>query len=247
MSFFETHYLYIYLLLFSMAYPLAQSFEQRLKYFKKWKGLFLGTIIMMLLFIPWDIYFTAKNWWWFNETYTLGFSIAYLPIEEWLFFIIVPFACMFIFEVVGYFFSTHFFQKITHRFNLFLSVILMFTAVFHWSLPYTFVTFSLTSIALVIAYFKKPIWMGQFWLSYLICLIPFFLVNSVLTGLVTKSPVVNYHPTAFMGIRLGTIPLEDSMYNLLMLLIVTSVYQSFNTKHKKLRSKDLRSFKIIQN
>lgn len=233
MPFFETHFLYLYLLLFSMAYPLAQSFEKRLCYYKKWKGLFVGTIVMMLLFIPWDVYFASRNWWWFHDDYILGFRIAHLPIEEWLFFIIVPFACLFIFEVVGYFFPKHFLQKLAHQISLLLSIILMLIALCNHSLPYTFVTFLLTSIALIIAYFKKPNWMGQFWLSYLICLLPFFLVNSVLTGSVTKNPVVNYSPKAFMGLRLGTIPAEDSIYNLLMLLIVTSVYQFINEGHKK--------------
>lgn len=233
MPFFETHYLYLYLLIFSMAYPLAQSFEKRLCYYKKWKGLLAGTIAMMMLFIPWDIYFASRNWWWFRDDYILGFRIAHLPIEEWLFFIIVPFACLFIFEVVGYFFPKNKLQTGAHHISLVLSILLILIAILNYTLPYTFVTFLLTGIALIIAYLKKPNWMGQFWLSYFICLLPFFLVNSVLTGMMTQNPVVNYHPKAFMGWRLGTIPAEDSIYNLLMLLIVTAVYQLVNQGDKK--------------
>ena len=38
--------------------------------------------------------------WWFNEVYTLDFRLLGLPIEEWSFFITVPFACLFVWETL---------------------------------------------------------------------------------------------------------------------------------------------------
>ena len=58
---------------------------------------------MMLLFIPWDIWFTDIGVWWFRDDYITGWKIFLLPIEEWLFFIVVPYACIFIYEVLIYF------------------------------------------------------------------------------------------------------------------------------------------------
>ena len=62
---------------------------------------------MMCLFIPWDIYFTAKGVWDFNPNFIIDVKFLYLPIEEWLFFIIVPYACVFIYEVLNYFFPVN--------------------------------------------------------------------------------------------------------------------------------------------
>ena len=60
-------------------------------------------VLMMLIFIPWDIWFTDWSVWQFNSDYIFGVKIFQLPIEEWMFFIIVPFSCVFIHEVLNYF------------------------------------------------------------------------------------------------------------------------------------------------
>jgi lycopene cyclase domain-containing protein len=66
--------------------------------------------------------------------------------------------------------------------------------------------------------FHQPNWLSQFVLTYLICLIPFLVVNGLLTGAATESPVVWYNEKDFSGWRLLTIPLEDLFYNFDLLL-----------------------------
>ena len=67
--------------------------------------------------------------------------------------------------------------------------------------------------------------------TYLIILIPFFIVNGVLTGTGIEEQVVWYNNEENMGIRLLTIPVEDTIYNLSMLLTVLVCTEIFN--HKK--------------
>ena len=74
--------------------------------------------------------------------------------------------------------------------------------------------------------------MTDFMLTYLIALIPFLIVNSILTGSFTEEPVVWYNDTHNFGIRLGTIPLEDTVYNLLLLLLSTFFTHYFHTRKK---------------
>ena len=232
MEFLETKYLYFYLLLFSMTYPLLQSFEKRLSYYKKFKALIGAIVIMALLFIPWDIFFTLKKVWWFNSDYISDFKLFELPIEEVLFFVIVPFACVFIYEVVKYFFNTSFLKQIPLFVFSGLSVVLLIFALLNYSKTYTFINFLLTSIALFLVILKRPKWLNNFFVTYILTIIPFLLINGILTGALTKLPVVNYNPAEIIGVRIITIPIEDFVYNLLMLLMVIYFYEYFLRKNK---------------
>ena len=62
-------------------------------------------------------------------------------------------------------------------------------------------------------------------LAYLVTLIPFLLVNGILTGSFIGSPVVNYNDAEIIGFRILTIPIEDFVYNLLMFLLVIYIYE----------------------
>jgi lycopene cyclase domain-containing protein len=225
LSFLESKYLYFGLLLVSIAYPLAQSFEWRIRYYSKWKRLFPAIIVMTLIFIPWDIGFTKVGVWWFNEEYISGLKLFYLPIEEWLFFFIVPFACIFIYEVLIYFIKKDVFFKIARPLFIVLAILIGIAAVIYHQQLYSFVTFSLTSIALFITAYFNPIWKGRFLMMYLVSWVPFLLVNGALTGSFTKAATVNYNPEEIIGLRITSIPIEDCIYNLLMLLIVVAVYE----------------------
>ena len=106
----------LYLLLDALVFlgPLTRSFEPRIAYYKKWKRMLLSTFLTMLIMIPWDIMFTQEGYWGFNPDYLVDIYIANLPIEEVLFFIVVPFASYFIYEVMQLFFPI----KSTSKFEI---------------------------------------------------------------------------------------------------------------------------------
>lgn len=227
MGFLESKYLYLGILLATISYPLAQSFEWRINLFQKWKPLCLSILFMMLLFIPWDIWFAKEGVWWFNKNYTLGLTLFYLPVEEWLFFIIVPYACFFIYEVLNFYIKKDILYKAAKPFFIVLGLMLIVFSIVYFPKYYTSLTFGLTGISCLVTVFLKPNWMGRFLLMYLVSFIPFLIVNGLLTGCLIKSPIVNYNPSEIIGLRILTIPIEDSIYNLLMLMIVVSVYEKF--------------------
>jgi lycopene cyclase domain-containing protein len=221
----ETNYLYLLLLLFSLSYPLAQSFEWRISYYKKWKHLLKAILVMMLIFIPWDIWKTVQGVWWFDDNYILGFKIGHLPIEEWLFFVIVPFACVFIYEVLNYYLKKDYLKNITRLFFGFYGVIILFSGIYNYDKLYPFITFSFTGVVCLMFCYRNSAWLGRFLMMYFVSLLPFLLINGALTGMFTSGAVVNYNPNEFLGIRIFTIPIEDSVYGFLMLLITVAVYE----------------------
>jgi lycopene cyclase domain-containing protein len=75
--------------------------------------------------------------------------------------------------------------------------------------------------------FKIPHW-GYFLLAYLIQIIPFLIVNGILTAL----PVVIYNNAENLGLRIYTIPAEDTIYSLLLLLMNVAFFEYMRRKPK---------------
>jgi lycopene cyclase domain-containing protein len=216
--------LYLWLNLGSFLIPFLFSFHPKIQFYKKWKSVFIGIAVMMLIFIPWDILFTQKGFWGFNESYLTGYYLFHLPIEEWLFFICIPYACVF----------THYtLLKLTPKFVLpvrtshivyyLLICILVIALWYQYDGWYTFINFLYAIILLGITFNYQRQILPSFMATYVVILIPFFVVNGVLTGSFIGEPVVWYNDAENLGIRLGTIPIEDIIYNLGMLLTVILV------------------------
>jgi len=65
--------------------------------------LVLSLLLMSLPFWVWDVMVTSRGHWSFSEAHTLPFRLGLLPIEEWLFFPVVGFIAIFLWEMVGYY------------------------------------------------------------------------------------------------------------------------------------------------
>lgn len=215
-------YLYLLLNLFTISIPLVRSFEPRIHYYKNFKPLFSGIAITGVFFIIWDVLFTVNGIWGFNPKYLVGLEILHLPIEEWLFFITVPFASIFIYEVLNYFMKRDHLGPSQKTISVVLSVILFILAIIHYDRWYTFLTFILTAIFLLyLVLIAKVDWLGKFFRSFIVVLIPFFFVNGILTGSGIEEEVVWYNNNENLGIRMFTVPVEDSIYGMLLLLMNT--------------------------
>src|ERR1700761_1345965 len=94
----STHYTYLLIDLLTLLFPLLLSFDKKVAFYKTWKYLWRGVLLTGIFFIVWDVLFTRLGVWSFNDAYILGIRIGGLPIEEWLFFIVVPYACAFIYS-----------------------------------------------------------------------------------------------------------------------------------------------------
>ncbi|HBR54671.1 MAG TPA: lycopene cyclase domain-containing protein [Flavobacteriaceae bacterium] len=224
-------YLYLWLNLGSFIIPFLFSFHPRLQFYKRWKGFFIGILVMMAIFIPWDVLFTNNGFWGFNDDYITGYKLLNLPIEEWLFFFCIPYACIFthyaLLELNPKF---QFSKKVVNIVYIVLVSVLIITLWYNYNKWYPLINFLYVLIPLGLAYnYFRPL-LQSFFATYLIILIPFFIVNGILTGTGIEEPVVWYNNTENLGIRLLTIPIEDTIYNLGMLLTVLLCTEYFNKK-----------------
>lgn len=214
-------YLYLWLDLGSFIIPFLFSFHPRLQFYKKWRSLFPAIAVMMLLFIPWDIAFTENGIWGFNEAYLTGYSLLGLPIEEWLFFICIPYACIFThYALITLFPKLSLTEKSVSVVHISLVTVLLVLLWYFYDHWYTLVNFSYGLLLLGLVYNYRINILQTFFLTYLVILLPFFVVNGVLTGTGIEDQVVWYNNSENLGIRMLTIPVEDVIYNLGMLLTV---------------------------
>lgn len=229
----KEHWLYLSLDLFTLSVPLIRSFEPRIAYSQSFSSLFKAIALTALLFIPWDVLFTAQGIWGFNPRYHLDFHLLGLPIEEWLFFGVVPFSCVFIYRVINYFLPSEppaFFHQSLPKFLVWFPLGVAFLNFGRW---YTFSTFLLLGLAMgACVYWWKVSWMGKFLRAYLVILLPFLMVNGVLTGSWIEEEVVWYNDAMNLGKRLGTIPMEDAFYGMLLILMNVGFYEFFESKRK---------------
>jgi lycopene cyclase domain-containing protein len=222
---------YFFLHLGTIAFPLAWSWDKRVSYHSKWYALFPALIIIAFLFLVWDGIFTSLGIWGFNSDYTLGIDFFGMPVEEWLFFINMPFATLFIYECVKYYFPG---VKIRNArpISILLGILLIGLGFMFMGRLYTSTTFLATGLLLVLASWKTPKWWSQFMVGYLFHLIPFFIVNGVLTGSFLENPIVWYDNSENLGIRIGTVPIEDSIYSMLLMLLNVIIYEWLLSKRQ---------------
>jgi len=191
-----------------------------------WKYLWLAILLPGIFFIIWDEWFTRMGVWGFNSRYLSGIYFFSLPVEEVLFFICIPYACVFTYEAVNYLIPWRMSIDIQNRITDLLSFILFVTGIFYYAHWYTVVTFLLTAVLLQLhRWFWQTDLLCKFYFAFIFILIPFFIVNGILTGTGIEEQVVWYNNTENMGFRMGTIPVEDTFYGMSLLLMNISLFE----------------------
>ncbi len=218
--------LYAYILLGSLSFPLLFSLFYK-DLINHWKSFGISTLSIAILFLIWDAVFTKNGVWGFETTYCIGIYFFKMPIEEWLFFFIIPFSSLFI-----HFALFHSFPKLKLNKNIskYLSSLLIILSVYLISTQhtkaYTLVNFSILACILLTGLIYHQTLLQKFYLSFLIILFPFLIVNGILTGALTETPIVWYNNSENLGIRVGTIPVEDFGYAFSMLFGNLMLFES---------------------
>lgn len=225
------NYLYLLINISSFIVPFIFSFHPALQFYKQWKYAWTAILAAATFFICWDIYFTYLGVWGFNPDYILGIYFFNLPLEELLFFICIPYSCLFTYHCFAILLKHTYFSTIENRVTWLLLVFLGTMAAFNVNKLYTFYTFGLLVLFLFILKFLTNVsWLGRFYFSWFILLIPFLIVNGILTGTGLDAPVVWYNNNENLEIRILTIPIEDTFYGMFLILLNVFLYEYFSVK-----------------
>jgi len=151
--------------------------------------------------------------------------------EEVLFFICIPYACMFTYEAVNFFSKSDPLPDNGRRVSWILVIGLAVIGIKNFDHWYTVTTFiSTAAFLLILIAVVKANYLGRFYFTFLFILIPFFLVNGILTGTGLREPVVWYNNSENLGIRMLTIPFEDTFYGMLLILMNVSIFEYLQTR-----------------
>lgn len=217
--------LYLLIDIFTIIVPLVFSFHPKINFYKTWKEFFTSAIMVAAIFIIWDSFFTGLGVWDFNPRYVTGINFFSLPIEEILFFICIPYSCVFTYYCLDKFYNLRWNPASENIFCIILAMFLLLTGFLYLDHLYTSVTFISTAIVcLLLKFVFKINWFGKLVSVYAILLIPFLIVNGILTGTGLEEPVVRYNNLENLNIRLFTIPVEDIFYGFELVLLNLFIY-----------------------
>lgn len=182
-----------------------------------------------LFFLFWDVLFTIRGVWSFNPAYIIGVKFFGLPLEEMLFFLTVPFACIFIYACLNHYVKWLMPFRLTGIISSMVILLSILMLILYHDRLYTEITFGLLLLLVVlIQYVFKADWVNRYYLAYIVALLPFYIVNGILTSV----PIVLYNNAENLGKRVGTIPFEDHFYLMALLLMNIGFFEYF--KRQKL-------------
>src|SRR5580765_818135 len=175
--------LYLLIDLFAMAVPLLFSFHPKIKFNRYWLVLWKSILLVAILFLIFDSLFTHFDIWHFNPRYVTGIYVYNLPLEEILFFICIPYSCVFTYYCLNRFFNLSWNPRKEAFFCILISYLLLSLGILYREKLYTSTTFISTAIiCLTLKFLFRINWFGKACTIFGVLLVPFFLVNGILTG-----------------------------------------------------------------
>ncbi len=206
------------ILLLAVAFvPLLFGSGNRTRIFPKLKYFIPAIIFTGAVFLIWDDRFTQIGIWSYNPEYLSGKEILNLPWERWLYYIVISWVSLFVYEWVKLKFGHLKIDNPVAALSLVFLVAFGLIAFFSRQKVYTFFTFFLLSIyfgyTLLRNRFKSHL--TNFYITYFILLIPFFILSAILVAL----PVIYYHPEYTLQFHLLNVPVENLACFFLLLFI----------------------------
>ena len=211
--------------------PVVLQFNHVIKQISRWRLKLLTNGIVMIPYLIWDALVTGSHWH-FNKAYTLDLRLLGLPIEEWLFFITVPFGCLLVWETLPETGLSTQLRPLRHVRHVLYATLPIGIAVFSTSKQYTgLVLCCFGLVALADTLLRTHLLLQPKTYLYLAIVAGLILVFN---GYLTARPVVLYGAAYQSGYRILTIPVEDFGYGFTLMLFNAMLYEKLKAaRHGK--------------
>lgn len=217
----KIEYLLFDLFIFIFSWIGALSYPKKI--LPRVRPMIVDTAIVALFFIVWDQVVTG--WWWrFNPVYTLGILIGNLPIEEVLFFLIIPSSCLLIWVNLRVHTYDQWQWPVEQLVGVGLVVLTFISLAQGW-------WYTMTVCGLGVGICVWSAWTLKFlrkravsmWIGLVVVL------TLIFNGYLTWRPVVLYEQSVKSGVMIGTIPVEDMLYGLILVVAVGMIYERYES------------------
>ncbi|MBK7820070.1 MAG: lycopene cyclase domain-containing protein [Tessaracoccus sp.] len=92
---------YLIVLAGCLAVTLPLEFGIGARVYRAPRRLVLAMMPMLVLFVTWDVVGILRRHWWYEERFVSGVHLGPLPLEELLFFIVIPLCALLTYDAVG--------------------------------------------------------------------------------------------------------------------------------------------------
>ncbi len=200
--------------------PLLLSFLRPQDVLDRWRRALVAAAVIAFPYLVWDA-LVAGHHWWFNPRYTLGLTLFGLPLGELLFFFSVPLACLFTWECMA---NTRERLALAWLYPvLILGPVIVGGGQLAAGHGYTGLALIALGVAVLLDIGLRSFLLlrPRFWLFGGLVV----LLTGVFNGYLTARPVVLYNAAAQLDLRVVTIPIEDFVYGLSLMLANAVVFE----------------------
>ena len=97
----DDRYQYLLLMAGCLLLTLPLEFVLRARVYRRPRRLLLSLLPMLVVFLAWDALGIWRGHWWYSTDYTTGIRPARVPLEEYVFFLVIPICGLLTYEAVG--------------------------------------------------------------------------------------------------------------------------------------------------
>jgi lycopene cyclase domain-containing protein len=96
------HFSYLLLMAGCVLITLPLEFLLRARVYRRWRALLVAVVPVVIIFSVWDVVAIHRDHWRYNPRFVTGIQfVGGLPLEELIFFLVVPICGLLSYEAVG--------------------------------------------------------------------------------------------------------------------------------------------------
>ena len=98
----DDRFQYLLLMAGCLVITLPLEFGLRARVYRRPRRLLLSLLPVLAIFLVWDVVGIVRRHWWYSESYATGIRFPFdVPLEEVVFFVVIPICGLLTYEAVG--------------------------------------------------------------------------------------------------------------------------------------------------